>query len=706
MATIRTGLLAASAASAMQVMAAMAESTADDMRFAMVADQITVEGARVDYGGASTRTATKTDTELIDIPQSISVISRDLIEDASLRNLGDVLRYVSGASTQQGEGHRDAVTLRGSGGGSTADFFVDGVRDDAEYFRDFYNAERIEILKGPNAMIFGRGAGGGLINRVIKRAEFDPTREIRLEGGQFGFGRGAVDVGGGVSPAVALRFNGFYENADSYRDFVGAELFGLNPTATARLGEETAFRLSYEFFNDERTVDRGVPSVEGPTPRQPFRGDRDAFFGNPDQSFSEFERHAATATLEHAFSHSFTLKNQLSYASNDKFYSNVFASAFVRTTGAPAQINTAALQSYFSSQQRRNLFNQTDLVWKVDTGPIGHALLLGAEFGVQKTDNFRTPNNAAGSVNIASPTTFAPAPFAGIQSDNLVDLTVAGVYLQDQIELGRYVQLIGGVRFDHFDLEFDDQRAGASDFERDDSVVSPRGGVIIKPVENASLYISYSRSFLPQSGDQFNSLTATLADLEPEEFENLEVGLKWNINPRLELSAAVYRLDRENTRATDPVTLLTVLTGAQRSRGAEVGLAGSITEDWQIFAGYAWQDAEITRTTAAAPAGRNVPFVPQQSFSLWTTYRVLPRLRLGAGVVHQADRFTSFSNTTIMPDFTRFDAAAFFEVSDRIELQVNVENIGNTLYFPTAHNDNNITPGAPRSVRAALTARL
>ncbi len=658
-------------------------------------DEVVVEGARADYGGGASRTATRTETEVIDIPQAMTTLTRDLIDDADLRNMADILRYVPGASIQQGEGHRDAATLRGNG--STADFFIDGVRDDAEYFRDLYNVERVEILKGPNAMIFGRGAGGGLINRVTKSADFEDVRDIQIKGGQFGMIRGAIDVGGAVEDDIALRLSAFYENADSYRDFVASELYGFNPTAAIRLGGATTFRLSYEHFSDDRTVDRGVPSQNG----LPYAGDRAAFFGNPDLSYSQFEKNGGTATLEHEFSDRLSLRNHLSYASTDKFYSNVYAAGAVNNV-----TGNVAIQAYRSAQQRRNLFNQTDLVWKVSTGAVAHTLLLGAELGVQKTDNYRVPNNAAGTVNIASPMTFAPAPFVGIQSDNLVDVNVAGVYLQDQIEATRWLQIIGGVRFDRFALDFDDQRVGALDFERTDNVVSPRGGVVLKPLENASLYFSYSKSFLPQSGDQFNALTATLASLEPEEFENLEFGAKWNINPHLALTTAVYRLDRKNTRATDPATLLTVLTGAQRSKGFEIELAGSVTEKWELIAGYAYQDAEITRATAAAPAGRSIPFVPQQSFSLWTTYRVLPRLRLGAGVVHQSDRFASLSNAVVMPDFTRVDAAAFYEIDDRFEIQVHAENLGNELYFPTAHNDNNITPGAPRSVRATFTARF
>lgn len=685
-----------SAAAGSMALAASAAAAQDVKSFdiAMVEDQIIVTGERTTYANTRTTTATKTDTALVDIPQSISVVTRDLIDDQSIRTLADLARYVPGLGFGQGEGHRDAPVLRGNQ--STADLFVDGVRDDAEYFRDLYNVERVEILKGPNAMIFGRGAGGGLINRVTRKAAFETNREIELKGGQFGFGRASADVGGAVTDNVALRLNAFYENSDSYRDFVGTELFGFNPTAAVQLGDDTTVRLSYEYFSDERTVDRGVPSLNG----LPFGGDRSAFFGNPNESVSEFDRNAVTGVLEHAFSDSLTFRNSLSYADNAKIYANVFAGAAVQSTG------DVPLISYVLSQERQNLFNQSDLIWKFDTGGIGHTVLAGVEAGVQKTDNFRTPNNANGTVNISAPTTYAPGVFTGVQNDNEVDLNVVGVYLQDQIEIGRYIQLVGGVRYDRFDLEFDNNVAGGLDAARIDEVFSPRGGVIFKPADNASLYFSYSKSFLPQAGDQFNSLTPVTSDLEPESFENLEIGAKWNLTDRLELAAALYRLDRENVRNTGATPGTFLLTGAQRSKGVELTLAGSITDKWEVIAGYAYQDAEITSQTTAAPAGRTLALVPKNSFSFWSTYQVLPRWRVGAGVIHQGDRFATVSNLVTLPDFTRVDAAVYYSLSDSIDLQVNVENLTNALYFATAHNDNNITPGAPRNVRAALRARF
>jgi catecholate siderophore receptor len=671
----------------------------------MAVDRITVVGERFDYGDDSISSATKTDTPLIDIPQSVTVITDDFIKDQGMRSMADLVRYVPGVSIGQGEGHRDAPTLRGNS--TTADFYVNGVRDDVQYFRDLYNVERVEVLKGPNAMIFGRGGGGGVINRVTEKAGWDPLFEVQAQGGSYGFARGAVDAGGPLSDEFALRLNGVYENSDSYRDFVGLERFGVNPTATVALSGETRVLLSYEYFQDHRTVDRGVPSQN----QRPYAGSRTDFVGNPDLSFAELGVHLASATFEHEFSDAIKLRNHTSVADYDKFYQNVHANSPVKGPGntIPCSMvdGSVCLQAYNSATTRQNVFNQTDLTIDWSTGSINHKILFGFELGHQETDNFRTANVAPSVVNIANPTTFAPVVFGGVQTDNRVNLGLAGVYFQDQIEISEDVLLIGGVRFDHFNLDFDNHLG--ADFSRVDNVVSPRGGVIVKPLDNTSLYFSYSQSFLPQSGDQFGSLTVTTEALKPERFENLEAGFKWDIIPTLAFTAAVYRLDRDNTTAIDPMTMLTVLTGSQRSKGVELGLVGAITEDWEVVAGYAYQDAKITSTTTAAPTGREIPLVPEHSFSLWTAYQVTSWLGAGVGVTHQTDMFASIGSPltrTTLPGFTRVDAAIFLNVSESVELQLNIENLLDETYWPTAHNDNNITPGSPRAFRGALTVRL
>jgi catecholate siderophore receptor len=279
---------------------------------------------------------------------------------------------------------------------------------------------------------------------------------------------------------------------------------------------------------------------------------------------------------------------------------------------------------------------------------------------------------------------------------------VAAIYVQDQVRPTDWLEIVAGLRFDSFKLDVNDLRAVDDDFGRRDELWSPRLGVILKPRGNLSIYTSYSRSYLPQSGDQFSGLTATTSELEPERFDNYELGAKWEPVDGLLATVAVYRLDRTNTRATDPLTNQTVLTGAQRSKGIEMGLERSISDRWQVSAGYAYQKAEITKTTAAAPAGREVPLVPRHSFSFWNRYDVSNALGLGLGVIARSKSYASISNTVKLPSYARVDAAAYYKVMRGIEAQINVENIFGADYFPTAHSDNNIAPGAPRTVKAQL----
>lgn len=661
---------------------------------------IDVRATRMGYDLDSTSTATKTNTLLLDVPQSLSIITSELIDDQSMRSMADVVRYVPGVQMAQGEGHRDAPVLRGNA--TTADFYVDGVRDDVQYYRDLYNVERVEVLKGPNAMVFGRGGGGGVINRVIERATGVTEHELTLLAGEHDQRRVAVDLGQGVGEDAAVRLNAMYENSDDYRRYKYIERYGINPTATYSFSGATRLSLSYEYFDDQRLVDRGIPSRNG----EPLDGNVRTFFGNPEVSHANAEVNLTSALLEHAFSETLNVRNRTMYGDYDKFYQNVFPGVVTGTQ--------VALSGYNTATQRDNLFNQTDLTWEVQTGSIGHTLLFGTEFSKQKTDNFRetgyfdpVANITTISVPILNPVSYAPVYFrqSATDADNHSTTNVAAVYFQDQIELSEHFLAVVGVRFDSVEIDFNNRRNGVS-LDRQDEMTDTRYGLIYKPISNVSLYVSRSDSFLPSSGDQFSSLDATSETLEPEEFRNTEVGAKWDVRPNLALTAAVYRLDRENSRAPGPVPGTIVLTGSQRTDGFEFGLTGEITPRWQVVAGYAFQDAQITSTTSAAPKGRDVALVPEHSVSLWNRYLIAQHWSAGVGVTHQDDVYAGISNAVTLPSFTRVDAALFFELNDRLEAQINVENVLDETYYGTAHSDDNITPGAPRMFRATVTTRF
>ncbi|MCY7279316.1 MAG: TonB-dependent receptor, partial [Sphingomonas bacterium] len=294
---------------------------------------------------------------------------------------------------------------------------------------------------------------------------------------------------------------------------------------------------------------------------------------------------------------------------------------------------------------------------------------------------------------------------AASAANNRTRAAVVALYVQDQIRFAPWIELVVGLRYDRFKLDVDDLRGARSTFERTDNLWSPRLGLVLKPNDHLSFYASYSRSYLPQSGDQFNGLSVTTEALKPERFDNNEIGAKWEPIDGLLATAALYQLDRTNTRATDPLNPgQTVPTGAQRSRGLELGVERSISDRWQISAGYAWQHAEIVDTTTAAPAGRKVPLVPKHSFALWSRYEVTKSVGLGLGLTARTKSFASISNQVVLPGYTRVDAGAFYKVARGVEAQLNVENLLGADYFPAAHSDNNIAPGGPR--RAKLTVRL
>jgi len=661
---------------------------------------IIVTGTRIEYGVRSTNTATKTNTDVKDIPQALTVVSSGQIEDQQLRSVGDMLLFVPGASYNAGEGNRDTLVLRGNS--STADFFVDGVRDDVQYFRDFYNIDRVEILKGPNAMIFGRGGGGGIINRVLKRPSLGTYRSVSASADGWGDLRFTGDIDQALGGSAGVRLNAMYEDGDSFRDHVDLKRYGINPTMAVAIGVNTRIDLGYEHFYDRRTADRGVPA-DGDGP---ILGFRRTFFGDPDDSFSKANVDVATLAIEHNFSDSLTLRNHTLLGDYDKVYQNIYPTGFSAATGL------VTLGAYNNATTRRNLFSQTDLVWENRFAGIDQTLLLGFEVGRERSRNRRETGSFAGgnTTPITDPTVNVPVIFAPDSDDanNRVRATVAAAYVQDQIRPAEWLEIVAGLRFDSFKLHVDDfSLAGGGEFARRDNLWSPRLGLVLKPRENLSIYASYSRSYLPQSGDQFSSLDADRAALKPERFDNYEIGAKWEVLHGLLATAAVYQLDRTNTRAADPLDpTRIVLTGAQRSRGLELGLERSITSRWLVSAGYTLQKAEITETTSAAPEGRELPLVPRHSFSLWNRYDVTKAFGVGLGVIARTKSYASISNAVKLPGYARVDAALYYKLTNGMEAQLNLENLFDARYFPTANNDNNIAPGAPRSVRLTLGYRF
>ena len=640
--------------------------------------------------------ATKTATPLRDVPQSVTVVTQELIKDQLMMSIGDVVRYVPGLTAHQGENNRDQIVIRGNS--SSADFFIDGVRDDVQFYRDLYNLDRVEVLKGPNAMIFGRGGAGGVVNRVTKEAGFRPLRVVSLQGGMYGNKRFTADVDEPVSDTVALRLNGMFENSDSFRDAVGLKRYGVAPTLTIAPSSQTKITLRYEHLHDTRVADRGITSFQG----RPADVDVATFYGNPDASDVKSRVNLGSATVEHRFGGA-TLRTHIMVADYDRFYQNFVPGA------ATADMRQVSLSSYNSRQPRRNIFNQTDLTYVLSTGRLRHTLLAGTEVGRQVTDNLRNTgffNNTATSILVpfSNPVTDAAVTFrqSATDANNHVRTNVAATYAQDQIEVSRQVRLVAGLRFDRFDLQYHNNRNGDT-LVRPDNLVSPRAGLVFKPIAPLSVYSSYSVSYLPSSGDQFASLTTVTQQLEPEKFNNYEVGAKWDVRPDMALTTAVYRLDRTNTRSTDPNDPTRIVqTGSQRTKGYELGVNGRVTAAWSVAGGYAFQSAYVTSATTAAKVGATVGQVPRHTLSLWNRYQVGPKFAVGVGVLYRSDMFATIDDTVTIPSYVRADAAVYWSLPKTTRLQINVENLFDKKYFLNADSNTNISPGSPRAIRVAL----
>jgi len=644
--------------------------------------------------------ATKTATPLLDVPQSITVVTQEQIQDQMLLSIGDVVRYIPGITAHQGENNRDQIIIRGVS--SSADFFVNGMRDDVQYYRDLYNPERVEALKGPNAMIFGRGGSGGLINRVVKEPGFSPLHQIILEGGSFNDKRISADFDQPLNDKVAMRINGVLENSDTFRDVTGLTRYGIAPSLKIAPSQNTDITFEYENFRDYRGADRGIPSFDG----LPVDVPNSRFYGNPDLSRVKAVVNIGQATIAHRMGN-LSIRNSTLAADYDRGYQN-----FVPGAVDPTQ-TSVALSAYNNATARRNVFNQTDLVYAVATGRIKHTLLGGTEIGGQWTDNFRNTgffNDISTSILVPydNPTVDTPTTFrqSATDANNHLFTNVLATYVQDQIDVTRYLKLIAGVRFDHFDLQYHNNRDD-SNLRRIDNLVSPRFGIILKPYAPLSIYYSYTVSYLPSSGDQFSSLTNITAQVKPERFENNEIGVKWDASRYLSFTSAVYVLDRTNTRATDPNDPTRIIqTGSTRANGVEVGVVGNITRKWRMAGGYAYQNAYITSATTAALAGQQVAQVPHHSFSLWNDYQVLPQLGGGIGIVNRSDMFAAVDNTVTLPGYTRIDAAVYYSLAERARLQVNIENLFDKTYFVNADSNNNISFGFPRAIRAGLIVRF
>ena len=646
-------------------------------------------------------TALKTPVPIIDVPQTLSIVTDEDIRKQGFRELGDIVRYTPGVNTSQGEGHRDSIVFRGVR--STADFYLDGVRDDVQYYRSLYNLEQVEILRGPNALLFGRGGTGGIINRVTKKAVLgDAFGSFDMGADTFGAFDFAVDYNVQTGENSALRINFHSDTLENHRDYYDGDRYGFNPTLRVQLSPQTILDLSYEHADHERFIDRGVPTLNG----EPVEAFEEIVFGDTDTNLTTLRADIYRANISHEFSDTQKGNFVIQYSDFAKMYKNYYASGY---SGG----NTFTADGYKDPTERTNLIISGNVVNEFQTGSVKHTLLVGAEIIDTENENFRyntffiTTEDDNEVFNINRPINFGVNAAgvrtyndftADLKSKTASDIEVTSFYIQDQIDVSDNFKIMLGGRFDNFDITVRDIKNGTSE-TREDEEVSPRAGLIFKPQENLSLYVSYSESFLPRSGEQFKSLSSSSARLDPDVFESTEIGVKWDIRDNLSFTVSYF--DSEQTQAVrdSDTGENSEIVGLQVD-GIELELKGQVSDKLYLALGYSDLDGETGK-------GGEPREIPEQTASLWATYQVNDNFGLGFGITHQGEsNIKNDKPGLILPDYTRVDFAAYYNISEDLSLQLNVENITDELYFPHSHSTHQASVGEPLNARFSLRRKF
>ena len=647
--------------------------------------------------------ALKTPVPVLDVPQTVSIVTDDEIEERGFREIGDIVRYTTGVNTSQGEGHRDAVVFRGVR--STADFFQDGTRDDVQYYRSLYNVEQVEILKGPNALLFGRGGTGGVINRVTKKAVIDEQfGSINLGMDSFGASDLAVDYNIVSGDNSAFRIMVHSDALENHRDFYDGDRLGINPTMKIQLSERTTLDASYEHADHERYIDRGIPTENG----RPVERFKDIVFGDSKRdNLTTLEADIFRATLSTVFSD--TSKGNLQVVSSefDKMYQNYYVSSY--SAGA----TVVTMDGYYDSTSRENTIISGNLVNEIEMGSTTHTILFGGEIIDTINNNLRYNTYFSNTqddnevFNITNPMDFtvnaAGQPStndyrADLKSKTKSDIEVTSIYFQDQIDVNDNLKLMIGGRHDTFDITVTDVKNGSAQ-SREDKEFSPRAGLIYKPKDNISVYYSYSESFLPRSGEQFKSLSASSAALDPDVYESSEVGVKVTISDDLSLTAAFF--ESEQTLASkDDVTGEDIDIKGLTVDGFEAELKGNLTDKFSLVAGFTAMNGETS-------SGGEPREIPDKMLTLYGTYEISDKAGVAFGFTKQGEsNIKNNKPDLVLPSYTRFDMAAYYNISDDLVLRFNLENLTDELYFPHSHSTHQASVGEEKNVRVSISKKF
>jgi len=730
--TTRLRLRAAvSLASLMTVSAASAQ---EDGSSGLQLPTIDVTG---DQGGyqATQQSINRLQTPPLNTPQTINVVPQQEIQERRLTTMEEALRTVPGITFSAGEGGQqgDSPIIRGFV--ARGDIFRDGFRDPGWYTRDLFDIDRVEVYKGPSSFAFGRGSTGGAINNVSKLPTGATYTEGTATGSSVGGYRFDLDASG-KRDNISGRIAALYTDVPTpTRDNVWTRRWGVAPSVTGQLDENTKATLAYIYQGEEGAPDYGWPYLPQPgyrtttgalvnpgyngngTPVTPVPINRNTWFGiatGPLRDIVTTETHIFTAIVQRDLGNNFKITNGTRFLLNDRFGRNTaprglanaamqpFTSGLTTGTGGngigyPVDLMTIARERRERETDATFAVNATDLTGKFDTGIINHTLTTGIEVSRETRNQTRTDLCVA--ANVACYTSLVNPEAGGVPATGFTVVpgnntlsTDFAAYVIDQMKITQYFELLGSFRFDRFYTHYVDASAAANqnNLKRTDDLPSYRFGAVYHPTPNSSVYFVYGNSYNPSaelgtlSGSPTNAASVTLA---PEKNVSYEAGVKADvINGTLSLTGAVFRIEKTNLRVPNDPTLPTaqqflVLDGLARVDGFELGAVGKLTDQWQVIAGYSYLDSRILKTTNQAELYRWLPNAPRHNLALWTTYDVTPKWTVGAGATYQSDAFVNTTNTAFVPEYWKFDAMMSYKVDNKSMIQFNIYNITNEFYF-------------------------
>ena len=701
------GLVALAAPDGAQAQEPAAEAPA-------ILPELRVQGQGVSgYRPPPDQTMPRSPVPIEQMPQSVSVITREVMQERANTTVRDALRNVTGISLAAGEGgfSGDNLTLRGFS--ARGDFYIDGLRDLGQYTRDSFFLESIEVLKGPSSVMFGRGSTGGVINQTTRMPLPTTQGTVWLSGYTPGGVRGTTDVNVRAG-TVAARMVAMGSHIDAAgRDHVFQQRWGVFPSITLGMGTPTTLTLSYLHQEERNMPDYGVPYYMG----RPLRVSTNTFYGLRETDRESTSVDMFTARLEHRFNDAILLRNTFRWAE----YGRDISATAPRMANATAPITAASLIN--RQPQVRNgldtyIVNQTEGVLNFNTGSwIRHNALVGFEVARESSELTRYSQ----SFSLNGSTFINGRPQANLLFPNFDDAlpnlrtvpnsdikTVANTYAfyaMDQMQLGRYFELLLGLRYDNFEAR-QVNRTNAQRFGRTDDAWSWRAALVFKPVEGVRTYFAYGTSFNPSA--ESLTLAANNAQLPPETNRSFELGGSWEVMPGLRLTSSIFRIEKTNARTSDPAAdVLQVLDGVVRVDGFEISAVGRITPEWNLLAGYTYLNSEIVESRNPAEVGKRFANVAPNTVSVWSTYNLPWDLQLGAGATYVDVRYGNTTNTVRAPAYLRWDAALAWTPSEGplrgIRLQANALNLGDARTYDTVYTGH-VVPGIGRTFVFSMAA--